>query len=102
MSPPETREARPPAAAGGGPGTSSALLPRGDDVTTGVSDQPTAHAVAAVTVDQPCPGRRLWQYRVVDRRGHVHLHRCGPPTEDGHLRTAPCGETYLILVGGAA
>jgi hypothetical protein len=69
---------------------------------TSVDDQLTAHAVTAVTVDGPCPGRRLWQYRVVDSRRHVHLHRCGPPSEDGHLRTAPCGETYVIRVGGEA
>ena len=69
---------------------------------TTVSEQLTASTVTAVTVDGPCPGRRLWQYRVVDGRGHVHLHRCGPPREDGHLRTAPCGLTYLIVVGDAA
>jgi hypothetical protein len=59
-------------------------------------------AVTAVTVDPPCPGRRLWAYRVVDPLGHVHLHRCGPPREDGHLRTAPCGEVYVIVGGGTA
>jgi hypothetical protein len=59
--------------------------------------QGSAAVLAAVTVDPPCPGRRMWTYRVVDPRGHVHMHRCGPPREDGYRRTAPCGAVYLIV-----
>ena len=61
----------------------------------------SAGVVAPVTIDRPCPGRQMWQYRVVDSRGHVHLHRCGPPREVGYLRTAPCGEVYVIAGGTA-
>lgn len=67
-------------------------------------------AVRAVAAYGPCRGRGLWNYAVTCSRGcGVHLHRGGPPRDGGHLRTAPCGETYLILtrtvlpaLGGAA
>ena len=61
----------------------------------------SASVVTPVTIDRPCPGRSMWQHRVVDSRGHVHLHRCGPPRKDGYLRTAPCGDVYVIAGGTA-
>lgn len=46
----------------------------------------------------PTFGRALWVYPVDCPRGHgVHMHRGGPPKPEGHLRSAPCGETYVIL-----
>lgn len=46
----------------------------------------------------PCAGRSLWAYLVrCSRCGGAHLHRGGPPRPDGHLRTAPCGQTYVLV-----
>jgi hypothetical protein len=45
----------------------------------------------------PAPGRALWHYAVECPRGHVHLHRGGPPRAGGHSRVAPCGARCQIL-----
>ncbi len=46
----------------------------------------------------PTAGRGLWWYAVTCPRGHgVHLHRGGPPRQEGHPRTPPSGEAYVVL-----
>jgi hypothetical protein len=80
VGPPETRAARPPAAAGGGPGTSS-LLPRtGDDVTTvsGDGSRATAPLVAHAQLLLAGPNavfdRLLVRHCPVDSCAYSHLH----------------------------
>lgn len=64
-------------------------------VSAGAAAAPVVQAAAY----SPCPGRRLWIYAARCPSGHgTHLHRGGPPRPDGHLRTAPCGVTYRIVV----
>lgn len=80
------------------------MTARGDHDTANEQPGPAAAdatspaAVRAVAAYGPCRGRTLWTYPVrCDRCRGVHLHRGGPPRTDGHLRTAPCGQTYVIV-----
>lgn len=90
-----------PGTRNGGPPAGTAAATSTYDATN-VRHERSAPIVTATSVDKPCPGRDLWSSRVVDRLGHVHQHRGGPPTRDGHLREAPCGEVYRIVCGGSA
>lgn len=61
-------------------------------------NQPAAVLVVHAAAFGPCAGRSLWSYAVrCPRCAGTHLHRAGPPREDGHLRKAPCQLTYRVL-----
>jgi hypothetical protein len=83
-------------ARGGDPGAAIAATAKSQDHQEG--SRPGRVSAVRAAAFGPCRGRTMWSYAVrCSRCGGTHLHRGGPPREDGHLRTAPCGLTYRVL-----